>query len=341
MKSGGKWTNICSKKRSDEVEKLLKELHLGKLLETPRQLQGGLMHRMDKVVCESGTYAVKTLNPHIMKRPEACRNMVISEKIAAKMKSVIPAVGALSFQGQQLLCNENAYYMVFPWQEGGSIYPPCITPSHCERMGDVLGRIHAADVQVDGLNKECPKDMTLDWDMPLSKMDDILLEAECRKSIPQLETWLQNARRTVRRLSVHQVISHRDLDPKNVLWQGDEPWLIDWEAAGYINPYQELMENLYYWADDGCGGLKESRFHAFLNAYEKHVSLKDAPWPDVFHACFMAPLEWLHYNLRRACGLEGAGEKAMGREQVGLTLKALHQLEDRNRLANAWLNKRT
>ena len=51
-------------------------------------------------------------------------------------------------------------------------------------------------------------------------------------------------------LSQNLVISHRDLDPKNVLWHGEEALVIDWEAAGYVNPYQELLEVINYWADD-------------------------------------------------------------------------------------------
>lgn len=37
--------------------------------------------------------------------------------------------------------------------------------------------------------------------------------------------------------SQNQVISHRDLDPKNVMWKNDAPYIIDWEAAGYVNPF--------------------------------------------------------------------------------------------------------
>lgn len=48
-----------------------------------------------------------------------------------------------------------------------------------------------------------------------------------------------------------QVISHRDLDPKNVMWDGMNPYLIDWEAAGPVNPYQEFLEVALYWVDDG------------------------------------------------------------------------------------------
>src|SRR5258706_229813 len=43
-------------------------------------------------------------------------------------------------------------------------------------------------------------------------------------------------------LSKESVISHRDLDQKNVLWNDKNiPYLIDWESTGKINPYQETI----------------------------------------------------------------------------------------------------
>lgn len=332
--------NTCSKKRSEYVEQLIEKLNLGKLLETPIPLTGGLMHRMDQVICEGGTFAVKTLNPHIMKRPEAYRNMVTSEKIAASLKNVVPVVGAMEFGGKQVITVEEKHYMLFPWVEGKSIHPPCLTSAHCEKMGDVLGRMHAARVQVEELEKEAPKETHLDWQLPLLTPSNEAWAKAIREAVPQLERWLKEANGAVMRLSEHQVISHRDLDPKNVLWVKDDPWLIDWEAAGFINPQQELMEMLFYWADDGRGNLQETLFLSFLRAYERHVSLRHVHWDDVFCACFLAPLEWLHYNVRRSCGMEGQGEQECGKKEVLGTLEMLHHLEEKIEIARQYLQNR-
>lgn len=34
------------------------------------------------------------------------------------------------------------------------------------------------------------------------------------------------------------------------MWKNDVPYIIDWEAAGYINPYEELIQILNYWIVD-------------------------------------------------------------------------------------------
>lgn len=43
------------------------DLQLGKVIEKPVRVTGGLMHRMFKVVTDKGKYIIKLLNPNIMK----------------------------------------------------------------------------------------------------------------------------------------------------------------------------------------------------------------------------------------------------------------------------------
>jgi aminoglycoside phosphotransferase (APT) family kinase protein len=37
-----------------------------------------------------------------------------------------------------------------------------------------------------------------------------------------------------------RVMSHNDMNPTNVLWDGERVWLIDWTAAGLTHPYYDL-----------------------------------------------------------------------------------------------------
>ncbi|MBQ6887371.1 MAG: hypothetical protein IJN54_07680 [Lachnospiraceae bacterium] len=43
------------------------------------------------------------------------------------------------------------------------------------------------------------------------------------------------------------------------------------EDAGYVNPYQELLEVINYWADDGKGNLDKSYFDAIVKAYGNRI----------------------------------------------------------------------
>jgi aminoglycoside phosphotransferase (APT) family kinase protein len=37
-----------------------------------------------------------------------------------------------------------------------------------------------------------------------------------------------------------RVVSHNDVNPTNVLWDGERVWLVDWTAAGLSHPYYDL-----------------------------------------------------------------------------------------------------
>lgn len=64
----------------DKISKLMLQCNLGQILEKPTRVNGGLSHRMYRVVTDKGIYAVKELNKGIMKRKDAYLNFVFSEK---------------------------------------------------------------------------------------------------------------------------------------------------------------------------------------------------------------------------------------------------------------------
>jgi thiamine kinase-like enzyme len=143
------------------------------------------------------------------------------------------------------------------------------------------------------------------------------------------------------KLSELLVISHRDLDPKNVMWNQDIPYFIDWEAAGYVNPYQELLEVLNYWTNDGKGELDKDKFMTLLNAYRKYMSTFGVDWDCVLNSGYAGMLGWLEYSLKRALGIESVDEeeKVLGAEQVIGTIKELVRYDNQLKILRQWLSE--
>lgn len=299
----------------EKLSKLCVLRGLGELVGDPVPVSGGLLHRMFRVETAAGVYAVKALNPDIMQRPGALNNMLNGERVAAALEACVPAAAAVDGQVTGM---DGAFYMVYRWLEGGSVFPPDITVEHCRVMGDLLGRIHAADVRIPGMLPETACRQPFDW----SLTDD-----------PCVSAWDGQVLAAQPKLLGTQVISHRDLDPKNVMWQGMTPCIIDWEAAGYVNPWQELIELLNYWADD------EPKARAMIAAYGQHMNMQQADWDAALSASMDGMLGWLHYNLRRAAGLEGsaADDRRAGETQVCATLEELHRYAARVQQLREWL----
>lgn len=331
----------------EELEKLAAALGLGELLESPEEIHGGLLHKMYRVAASQGIYAVKVLNSEIMKRPSALRNMICSEKIAANLSREIPAVVSLEIGGNRVRELDGKYYMIFPWAEGTSVFPPEITEEHCRVMGDMLGRIHELNVSGEGAVPEEGGPEMYDWEKYLRMAEQKgLQEAEwCagyRKAVGDIQAWNIAACDAGESLGANMVISHRDLDPKNVLWNGIKPYIIDWEAAGYVNPFQEFLEVVNYWTGDGKEGIRQEYFSAMTAAYQKHMSLEQADWNSVFAGSFAGMLGWLEYNLKRALGLEAADaeEIRLGGQQVVSTIKDLYDWQVKTNILKEWLRRR-
>jgi thiamine kinase-like enzyme len=61
-------------------------------------------------------------------------------------------------------------------------------------------------------------------------------------NLPQLIVWSETYQTAKQRLNKRLIISHTDMDPKNVLWHDDtSPVLIDWEGAGLANPTADIL----------------------------------------------------------------------------------------------------
>lgn len=327
-----------------ENEQLIREFmeitYKESVIEVPTEVTGGLLHKLYKVMTNTGTYAVKLLNPVIMKRESALTNMMNSEKISAMLGLEIPAIVAKGKDGDQVPLFKDQYFMIYDWFDGESIFPPDVTENHCHAIGAILSKIHSLNISIPGIENEDQTYTLFDWNYYLSlgkKMNKVWVPLY-EEALKDIMNWNQKMQDAQHILSTHKVISHRDLDPKNVMWQGNQPYLIDWEAAGYVNPYQELLEVLNYWTDDGNGGLNKMNFMALLHSYKMYQCMDEVNWDIVLDAGYEGMLGWLDYNFKRSLGIEAASEDEilLGEQQVLWTINDLTRYSEKTKLIKEW-----
>ena len=294
----------------ENIEKLCQSYHLGKLKGEPEMITGGLMHRMYHVSTDQGEYAVKLLNPDIMKRPEALQNMINSETVSNALKDVVPLVAAKCFDGKCIIELDGSFYVIFDWIEGKSNFVPDILEHHCAQVGRVLGKIHTANIKVDSIEKNHGIRGEYDWKMLFEKAKQC--NAECcsvlQENLVDIMRWDNHVVSALSEVSQDQVISHRDLDPKNIMWNNDELYIIDWEAAGYVNPFQEL-------------------------------DIGNVNWDAVMACSFDGMLGWLEYSIKRALGMEGseAKDRQEGMQQTKGTILELKKYENQIEQLKEWM----
>jgi len=325
-----------------QFEKLCNILHYGEIVGIPEAISGGLLHRMYAIETTHGKYAIKALNPQIMLRPVAMQNFINSERIANIAANRIPALPAKKINGTFMQEVDNQFYLVFDWVDGESLKPNEIYIHHCEKIGAILAEIHMTDFSELGIINDWSDNVQLtDWNYYLQKGQEnnavwvnLLLEI-----IDKIYDWNALANKSAKQLASDMVISHRDSDPKNVMWNQDNPIIIDWEAAGYVNPMQELIETAIYWSENGIGNIDKERFFAFIGGYKKKYGILKANWRMVLESGF-GKLDWLEYNLKRSLWIECTDEEEqqMGTAQVTVTINAIKHYADMICELEKWLN---
>lgn len=325
----------------EKLEQLCIKYKLGRIVGEPETVGGGLLHHMFHVHTTQGEYAIKVLNPDIMKRPKALSNMIHSEIVSNLLKDRVSLIAAKCIEGKHVIEEDDAFYMIYDWLEGGSVFAPDITVYDCEQIGSILGKIHVSDINIDSMEKQENSRDLYDWKLYLQKAEQE--NAECyeilKEHLESIVDWDKAVIAGFEELSAMQVISHRDLDPKNVMWKDKQPYIIDWEAAGYVNPYQELIEVLNYWITEEDGNYSKEKFDALLGAYTESMNISNVNWDTVLQCSFDGMLGWLEYNVKRALGLEGSGsdEQKEGLEQMKGTICELKKYDSQAAQLKDWI----
>lgn len=326
-----------------QFNKLCNDLQLGEIISVPESITGGLLHRMYKVETEQGRYAIKALNPQIMNRPTAMRNFINSERIANIAAIHVPALPAKQFKGESVQKIDNQYYLVFDWIEGRSLKPNEIGTIHCNKMGEIVAGIHMGNFSELGIPNNCStSNQLINWSQYLQQGQNNNCEWAnlLSENIDQFYKWNTQANHSAELLISNMVISHGDLDSKNVLWNQDNPIIIDWEASGYINPMQNLIETAIYWSENEMGEINKERFLAFIDGYKKKYGTLLANWKAVLEKGFFGKLGWLEYNLKRSLWIECTDEQEqqIGTLQVTDTINAIISYAVQIPVLEKWLH---
>ncbi|MBV9231349.1 MAG: aminoglycoside phosphotransferase family protein [Chloroflexi bacterium] len=319
---------------------------LGELIAEPQVVTGGVLHRMWYLPTTQGTFAVKQLNPAIMCKPAICEACRLTEQVAhAMVAQGLPAVAALYAEGCPMQEIEDATFMVYPWIDGKILLPGPVEPDLARQIGTILGRVHALNLEVPGLALPIKEPFfDDDWDMlTFHAADmDIPWAYQMRAALPRLLEWSKMCAETSAVLHRTLVVSHRDLGQKHVIWRdAHTPMIIDWEAAGLINPTVELLSVALSWSGQTTGVPREESFAAVMEGYISAGGKVQETGIDALHGLIEIWLGWLLFNMRRSLGETTASEdeRQLGIRETTSILAILRSITTHAGTWAAWLDK--
>lgn len=315
------------------IEKFCEKYGLGKVMSITKIL-GGLMHKMFKVETDKGIYCVKVLNPEVMSREEAYSNFVVSESVSnLAKKNGIPVSSALDIEGNYITKLDDMYYMVFDYVDGKTLKDDEITIEHCIKIGNVLAHIHSLNYKEIGLEPNVVEYTRLyDWESYINNpnFNKMSYKSVFLKNYKKYNSMLKRANERFNDSNKNQTICHRDMDPKNVMWNNGNPIIIDWECAGVSNPERELLEDALCWSGFLSNNFSEEKFIAIFKEYFKYGSIENIDWYDVICGNLVSRFDWLKYNLERSLDIISNDEEEMklAENEVVKTIDEINRYSD-------------
>lgn len=311
------------------IKKLMLECDLGIMQEIPKRVSGGLLNRMYKVTTDKGEFAIKTIKSRGNEKEKWIHNHTIAEKVAniAKEKGV-KALPAKIINNSAIQKIDNYYFLIFKWFDGKAISDEELSIDKCKKVAKELAKLHKIDFS--DIKKVCSAYYDLDevdWDFYVEKIGNKELKELFKDNILHLKELNKKSIQAIKEISNNMVISHRDLDLPNVLWNEEDLVFIDWEATGLVNPVMELIDTAWNWS----GGQKYfdiQKFKVFIQEYKENGG-DISDFEKAIDANFEAKFGWLEYNIKRVCGIECIDdeERTLGEKEVARSIDEINKFD--------------
>lgn len=288
--------------------------NIGKPIDNPTRVHGGLLHTMWKVNTEKSSYAIKQISQDIdLTNDKIIQNYNLSEEIADHFKHYgIPAISAI----KKLMIIDKIGYFVYPWIDAKAALIP--SESQALKIAAILKKIHSINLSLPEISEpefatHSSQEITeLFSKANLSDLDTILIANEAYIEV-------------ISYLKQNLVISHGDLDPKNVLWDNqNNPHLIDWESARLLKSTYEIINTSLDFCDIADNNFNQELFIKMLKAYG---TLNKNEIKYAFAGVLGNWINWLVYNINRSFS-EDEGIKKLCAEQVHKTMDIILKVQN-------------
>ncbi|HDV5710259.1 TPA: phosphotransferase [Legionella pneumophila] len=318
---------------SNHMKRLCQHFNLGYPTQEPQRVPGGLLHTMWQLNTDKGSFAIKQLSKDInLTDYHVIRNYELSENIASGFIALgIPAVTAIEKSGEHLFIINETGFLVYPWVNAKALDKDAVCVSQALEIARILSKMHQIDLQFKEIEEA-------EFDIHERGKIIALIDLSQKKKLPIASSLMENLvtileintnyHDAILMLKAHSVISHGDLDQKNVLWDSSKkPILIDWESAHKLNPTYEIVNAALDWSGITTQ-LDKNLFGKMLRAYKEAGGVIDK---DIVEAAFFGVLgnwiNWMVYNIQRAANHRVPEQQKIGMEQVIQVLPTVLRLK--------------
>ncbi len=317
------------------LTEMCNKLNLPLPINKPTRVEGGLLHSMWKLDINNCSYAVKQLSKDIKLTEEVKNNYELTEMIAYRFSQKnIPAISAMEIAGKHLLEISGTAFLIYPWVHAQTLDKKTISEEQAVKVATLVASLHLINLDVPELSEPTFDTHTSE---KINSMIDKAIANRCvfaedlKNNRERILAINEEFHKNIPVLQQTTVVSHGDLDQKNILWNAhNAPFLIDWESARKLNPMYEIIDVSLNWSGITTDNFNEALFIKMLEVYEQAgAGLNTNHIQAAFYAVLGNWINWLVYNIERACNNdpENIDQQRIGIEQVQQVIPTLFRLE--------------
>ncbi|ACQ82129.1 aminoglycoside phosphotransferase [Beutenbergia cavernae DSM 12333] len=288
--------------------------HLGAPIGPRTRIHGGAANRMYRLDTDQGSFAVKELNVVDRRWPYRARDVFRLEQAAFAAGIPMP---------EPIAADDST--LVHRWVEGEKVPEEPVSVPYAFEIGELLARLHALDVD---WADEPPEEPTpRDWP-ELAERAAATGQPWAGELASQVETFLAIAQLvdTCERPGPI-VLTHKDVQPFNLLACDGRPVLLDWELSGMLDLSGELGSTALRLAQGtGFDSIQPDVFRAVLDGYVAGGGALPPPGPSWFVYMIAGWLGHTRWNIHRClAGVEVSTgpDLALSQESVRDGLRGL------------------
>ena len=276
-------------------EKICNELNLGKVIELNNVL-GGITNQMYKVITTKGTYAVKIINKNRFKDSINLLDEIENSEVIANIasKNGVNAVCALEFNGRYIQQIDNYYFLIYDWIPGKIKLTKEINLENVRAVAYQQALLHQINVNDFNFNNKIEKykfnDYEKYYDLLKNRNEQYL--AVFKQKYEEFIKMYKNIYDNYLKLNEKLVFAHRDLNRKNIIWNNEVPYIIDWETAKLSYPSIDFFNSIWFLSND----VEENKFYEYAKTYlsNNDINIENGVYAGIIEEC-----NWLYFSLSR------------------------------------------
>lgn len=212
--------------------------------------------------------------------------------------SGIPTIIPIEFNGEYFIDYNNHYYLIYNYFEYKTLEEKELNNNYIKILSNTLASMHKLN-----LKSDLPiqyRNINIDYENYLNKFKDNIKTQELYKLMndnkKELIDLINNCNNSLPKINENLCISHNDYKLKNILWNNDNIYLIDFDATSLSNPAVSLAESAFALSKQN-NNLNITFYKTYIKEYLHTYGLLNTNYNDALNCAMNGKLQWYEYLL--------------------------------------------